>query len=290
MTTEGPYLTLTVAAGLGNQLFIIAAALLIRDAVPGIRLVFSDRDEGKDRPKCWTGFMADCPRIQELLVKELPSAKWERIGDLWDVFIFVNFTSQVRRNFRNGISTQIDGWFQNRQYQPVCRDNLMEIFNMREKHKILRERLSRIDFETACSLHFRLGDYKALARNVFFLLSDDYYREALKIILAKRPDIKKILVFNELEDQHNVENRMSVLAKDLNGCEVEFVSSFGLKDWEELVTMSLCSANIIANSTFSWWGARLNAHQLAPVVYSKTWVATRDSAHWNLAYEGWQGI
>ena len=44
-----------------------------------------------------------------------------------------------------------------------------------------------------------------------------------------------------------------------------------LDDWEEMLVMSLCQHNIIANSTFSWWGAYFNENKEKIVCYPSLW-------------------
>jgi hypothetical protein len=42
-------------------------------------------------------------------------------------------------------------------------------------------------------------------------------------------------------------------------------------DYEQVLLMSLCQHNIIANSSFSWWGAYFNQHSNNIVTYPNTW-------------------
>ncbi len=280
-----PYLTVDLHAGLGNQLFMIAAGFAMKQIIPGVKLVFYDRGgDSKGRPRAWTGFLADCSLIQEIRVSDLPKGKWEQKGDYNTAFVFINYLGTLRRNARSGISTRLIGFFQNNSYLPE-RPLLLKVFNIEYKQQLLREKVPNIDYSTTCSLHFRLGDYKKVS-HVHLLLTDEYYNKAIRSL---DPSIKKILVFNEVEDKKQVEDRMASLIRG-TALEIQYVTAYGLKDWEEMILMSLCSANIIANSTFSWWGAYFNCNTTPTIIYPSSWINTKDSAHWNLSQPGWKII
>jgi hypothetical protein len=53
---------------------------------------------------------------------------------------------------------------------------------------------------------------------------------------------------------------------------ITYVSRPDIKDHEEMHLMSLCHHHIIANSTFSWWGAWLSMHPHKVVIAPKHWV------------------
>ena len=59
-----------------------------------------------------------------------------------------------------------------------------------------------------------------------------------------------------------------------------------LQDYESLILMSLCDHNIIANSSFSWWGAWLNNNKNKKVVSPKRWFGNQISTI-DLIPENW---
>jgi hypothetical protein len=103
------------------------------------------------------------------------------------------------------------------------------------------------------SLHVRRGDYVDHPE-AFALLGDEYYRQALSLVQGSN-----VLVFSD----------------DLGWCRehlgwvrpVAYVE--GNEDYEDFFLMTQCSHHVVANSSFSWWGAFLSGdpHPIVP----KTW-------------------
>ena len=68
---------------------------------------------------------------------------------------------------------------------------------------------------------------------------------------------------------------------------VTFVSSPAIPDYEELILMSRCQHNIIANSTFSWWGAWLNQNPNKIIIAPKLWTRKGNYVFRNIIPKSW---
>lgn len=99
-----------------------------------------------------------------------------------------------------------------------------------------------------CSIHARRGDY-IIYDGSFPPVTIEYFKEAIPIALAK--GYKKFLVFSD-----GIEWCEEVLPQAFP--DVHFEYSKSRNEWQDLSVMASCGANIIANSSFSWWGAYLN--------------------------------
>lgn len=254
------YLNPVLLGGLGNQLFIISAAFKIAEERNMKILILRGTKPG-DRLKEWDQFFNDCPRILSSLVETLPQITWD------------NFTRKETSseffeiNFREGVSTIVECFFQNIKYLP-SQCYVRKLFNVREKQDKLQQTLTNINFKTTCAIHFRLGDYKWISHH-FLILPDSYYKSALNSLFQRNSEIDTLLVVNEHEDQHLVQERMKTIVVGFR-CDVKFITGYRLRDWEEMIAMSMCSSIIIANSTFSWWSAYF-ADQKTTVVYPAYW-------------------
>jgi hypothetical protein len=108
------------------------------------------------------------------------------------------------------------------------------------------------------SMHFRLGDYVSI-QQYHPVMSIKYYINALRLMIDRlSTDQFRVIYFNESQDQSTVNVSIKVLSKTFPN--LVFVQADLSEDWEQMLLMSVCNHNIIANSSFSWWGAYFNAN------------------------------
>ncbi len=123
------------------------------------------------------------------------------------------------------------------------------------------------NFHKHVSLHFRRGDYKQLP-DCHPILPIDYYIHALDYITTVA-HVSTVLYFCEDEDHDDIMRDIDSLKKSFP--KLVFARWKRPSDWEEMQVMSACEHNIIANSSFSWWGAYLNPNPHKIVCYPETW-------------------
>lgn len=126
--------------------------------------------------------------------------------------------------------------------------------------------------DVTISLHIRRGDYE-MQSCYFLLINEYYYKLALshiaKTVISRNPAASlKVLCFYERKSSQSAAKIVDALTKDdeLSKYPIEYYyfndivnqSGVQITDMEEIAIMSHCQHHIIANSTFSWWGAYLN--------------------------------
>ncbi|MBI3632780.1 MAG: alpha-1,2-fucosyltransferase [Candidatus Vogelbacteria bacterium] len=114
-------------------------------------------------------------------------------------------------------------------------------------------------------LHIRRCDYvpNTYGDQIFDSLTLDYYFKAIELLAHEKQDLK-FFIFSDDPGwvKDNVKLDHSVVYVDHNTAE---------SNYEDLRLMSLCNHNIIANSSFSWWGAWLNKNRDKKVYAPKNW-------------------
>lgn len=157
----------------------------------------------------------------------------------------------------------IEGFFQSEKYFP--KDIRNEFVFKDELDKKNEEVAQLIKNSNSISLHVRRCDYvkKKRYQNMFATCSLDYYKNALELITKGQKDFR-IFVFSDDKEwvKENLKLSYETYYVDLNS---------GKTSFRDMQLMSFCKHNIIANSSFSWWGAYLNKNPEKIVVAPKKW-------------------
>lgn len=165
----------------------------------------------------------------------------------------------------------INGYFQSPKYFEKHYKEITNLIQLeQQKLEIKNKYKDYFDYDgKTISMHFRIGDY-IKKPDVHLILNTEYYIHALKCILEKDNDCKYVLYFNEEQDNVQVTNIIHTIQKEFS--DVSFIQcSYTIQDWKQMLLMSNCDHNIIANSTFSWWGAYFNSNNSKMVCYPNTW-------------------
>ena len=244
--------TVNYMGGLGNQMFQFAVAYTMSKKF-NKQLILPYRENLGNRPCYWNSFFS---HFKKYLVPQLPSVGWFTYKDpkVFEYNVIPNY------QFLN-----LHGYFQHPKYLDEYRNDIREnLFRWSHWESILKSKIPNFNFENCCSIHYRLGDYKKLSQ-VHPVMDDKYYTTSLTQI----KDIDTYLIFCELEDIDTV--KMRVNSYNLTG-NIIYVCDFNLQDYEELILMSMCRVNIIANSSYSWLAAYFNNNENKQIFYPSLWM------------------
>ena len=155
--------------------------------------------------------------------------------------------------------TAIDGYFQSEKFFISQRKQILDLFSpTMDIQKYIDGNYRKLLENNSCAIHVRRGDYIDLP-NHHPVLTVDYYKKAIASIHVDYP-MTNFLVFSD-----DIDWCKGVFRGD------RFTFIEGEKDYIDLYIMSQCKNNIIANSTFSWWGAWLNKNKNKKIVAPKKW-------------------
>lgn len=152
----------------------------------------------------------------------------------------------------------LEGQFQSEKYFAHNRDEILKLFAPSEEIvKYIQNKYSKY-LTNSVSIHIRRGDYLDLQEH-HPLCDITYYNNALTYV-DQLHFIENILIFTD---------DITWAKSNCNNNRITFVERE--HDYIDLYLMSYCQHNIIANSSFSWWGAWLNTNQNKTVVAPKLW-------------------
>jgi hypothetical protein len=165
----------------------------------------------------------------------------------------------------------LDGYFQNENNFKVIRKQLLHDFKfplLTDAYKNMESKIRSIS--NSISIHVRRGDYLKPEVNIYHgTLPPIYYQKAQKRI-EERVSCPHYFIFSD--DPDWCRSNLLFLANDAT-----IVSETNHAGWEDMYLMSLCQHHIIANSTYSWWGAWLNENPYKIVIAPDKWFATLEA-------------
>lgn len=155
------------------------------------------------------------------------------------------------------------GHWMNLNYFKGYEGSLKKLFELKDKsfyESEIAKEIMNSDYSTV-SLHIRRGDY--LTSGFIQITELSYYQKAISLIQNKVTN-PFLYVFTNDPEWVTTEFRPTLPYKIVTG-------NSGANSYKDMVLMSMCKHNIIANSSFSWWGAWLNMSQSNLVIYPQQW-------------------
>ncbi|ANE50055.1 alpha-1,2-fucosyltransferase [Flavisolibacter tropicus] len=163
-----------------------------------------------------------------------------------------------------GSKVYLQGFFQSERYFQPIQPIIRQEFGFKDELvKDVRTFGKYLPTQPSVALHIRRGDYKDEETLRYHgILPFDYYQRAITLIKQKLSN-PQFFIFSD--DGAWVKENLQLDS-------VTIVSgTYSKTHFEDLYLMSQCKHNIIANSSFSWWGARLNENPDKIVIAPKQW-------------------
>ena len=293
-----------MTGGLGNQMFAYALFLKFKSMGIDCRIDDYSEYEGHDnrRPLFLnTAFGIDYPVATRAEYDEFTDSSTRP-----DRRILRKLRGRKTREYRERgadfdpevlkkDNAYLTGYFQSEKYFADIKNDVLKCFSFNEATRkkageILESNGIRLDAmgdHAFVSVHIRRGDYLNVSEVYGNICTDEYYRLAIGIIREKTAKEPFFLVFsNDIEwtrkwcegifDKNVGLGHSAQSNTDPGSCYRVMTGTGEDEGYVDMYIMSRCAHNIIANSSFSWWGAYLNTNPQKNVVAPSKWVNTFD--------------
>lgn len=274
-----------IKGGLGNQMFQYAVGRSIekrKDFSVFYDLSFYHQ-HGNDNLSL-RGSGADTPRNFGLQhfhtsIREASPEEVERLNPIYkklfekikNKFSKQNWYSVNQHVLHPADNTYLEGWWQSEGYFKDIADTIRKDFTLAKPLGVAAQAIYmsikdfRLPGTAPVSLHIRRGDFitNPYANKHNVILDVEHYKRALQELARRERKQLHVYVFSD-----DIEWAKANLQTDHT---MHFVSCPEIEDYEEMMLMASCDHHIIANSTFSWWGAWLNPSKTKIVIAPKQW-------------------
>lgn len=192
-----------------------------------------------------------------------------RLKKILHPWYFVEKTMLHDPDVLSSTATYYEGFWQTEKYFKDIANDLRKELTLKEGLSPESQKVSlHISSVNSVSLHVRRYAHENIKPWHGFCTAE-YYLEAINQIASRTPS-PHFFIFSD-----NIpwlkENLLATLMK--TGHPFTIVENNSTKNYEDLILMSKCNHHIIANSSFSWWGAWLNPKTDKIVLAPKTWFA-----------------
>jgi hypothetical protein len=275
-------MNIILSGGLGNQMFQYALYMALKEKKINVKLDISlyyltKMHHGYELEKCF-GISEAITEYNKWHLLKLRFALKYKIKSLVfsDLLFYNQEVFNTRCKYVNG-NWQSEKYFM--QIENVIRDTFVFQNVDTENVKIANEMAN----SNSIALHIRRGDY--LENSIYSgACTEDYYSKAIDLILNKTNHQENIIFYvfsdDKLYSEKFIEN-FETPVKLIN------INS-GNDSFKDLYLMSQCKHNIIANSTFSWWGAWLNNNSDKIVIAPQKWfVSCNEDNYKDIIPDNW---
>ena len=253
-----------IMGGLGNQLFQIfcGIAYSLENRIPfKINIskfdLVSPLDNISKRPTYWTNFLSNLSAFTYQNQLNLPSFK--------EPAFTYNKIPIINQDFK------LFGYYQSYKYFNSHYADLCRLINLDNQKAVIKNKYEHyFNNKKVICIHFRIGDLKnnsghgPVIDNKYTIICLNYMKEKLADFSSY-----EFLYFGEQADNTIIETFIREIHTVFKNNYT--IIDYNIPDWEQLLLMSLCDHNIIANSTFSWWGAYFNNNVNKIVCYPSLW-------------------
>ncbi|MES2767744.1 MAG: alpha-1,2-fucosyltransferase [Bdellovibrionota bacterium] len=184
--------------------------------------------------------------------------------------------------FNNKLPVYLEGYWQSEKYFKDIRQDLLSEFQPKNSlSEYSQGILTKIrSSKNSVSIHIRRGDYlKPQNQQVHGVCSLEYYQSAIQTLSDEFGQSSYFIFSDDIDWAKSNLN--------LNGDATFIDENTGNRSFEDILLMSACEHNIIANSSFSWWGAWLNQNANKKVIAPLKWFATQKIESRDIYAQDW---
>lgn len=261
--------------GLGNQMF--QYALYRKFERKGVKVKgdltwFEANQAEVTRPFLLGAFKINIDKEDAPKVKGYRNILSKRLSfnlGIWPMIYKEKASAKYDKEVFGKRNVLLDGYWQSGKYFDDIKDILIEDFEFpKEETDFERNLLKEIQSSSSVSVHIRCGDYLLHDDIYGGICTLEYYEKAIKTVISEVEN-PKFFVFSD--DMERAKDMMEKIGAD-SAVYVNLPEGTG--EIHDMHLMSCCKHNIIANSSFSWWGSYLNVnpnkHIYAPDKWKKT--------------------